>query len=409
MTTTVASLRRRAGAPSPAVAPPPGNPRFPLFDSLRALAVLAVVVNHVFLLTGALERRRGLGELVSLAGSLAPTLFFAISGFLLYRPWVAAGAAGKRGPSTGRYLRRRALRILPAYWFALTALAIWPGIAGPFSGDWWRYYFLLQLYDSRALGLGIPVVWTLCVEVTFYLLLPLWAGLVARARTRAQLAALAALAAAGAAFQVAAGRQAIAHVVAVSLPGQLPWFAVGMAFAVVSVAVENADGALRARIGVVASRPLACWAGAVVAFAALAVVRHNPGGLLGILKALSTPQPYPRLLADVALTGLLVVLVLMPAVWDKPARLPQRLLAWAPLAALGVVSYGVFLWHLTIAELLILPEMPLHFDAGGLDLVNRIPQGATPICLVLTLAVSWAVAALSYRFVELPFLRRKEG
>ena len=51
----------------------------------------------------------------------------------------------------------------------------------------------------------------------------------------------------------------------------------------------------------------------------------------------------------------------------------------------------------------------MHFDARGLDLVNRIPQGATPICLVLTLAVSWAIAALSYRFVELPFLRRKEG
>ena len=46
--------------------------------------------------------------------------------------------------------------------------------------------------------------------------------------------------------------------------------------------------------------------------------------------------------------------------------------------------------------------------ASGLDLVNRIPQGATPICLVLTLAVSCAIAALSYRFVELPFLRRKE-
>jgi peptidoglycan/LPS O-acetylase OafA/YrhL len=406
MTTTVASVRPRAGAPSPAVAPPPGNPRFPLFDSLRGLAVLAVLINHVFLLTGALDRRV-VGELVSLAGSIGPTLFFAISGFLLYRPWVAAGAAGKPKPSTSRYLRRRALRILPAYWFALTALAIFPGIVGPFSGDWWRYYFFLQLYDARTLGLGIPVAWTLCVEVTFYLLLPLWAGLVARAGTRAQLAALAALATAGATVQVAAGRQAIPHLAASSLPGQTPWFAVGMAIAVVSVAAGNADGAWRARLGAVASRPVACWAGAVVAFAALAVVRHAPGGLVGVVQALQTPTPYPKLFADVVLTGLLVVLVLLPAVWDTPARLPQRLLAAAPLAALGLVSYGVFLWHLTIAELLILPAMSLHFDAGGLDLVNRIPQGATPICIVLTLAVAWAIAALSYRFVELPFLRRK--
>jgi peptidoglycan/LPS O-acetylase OafA/YrhL len=52
--------------------------------------------------------------------------------------------------------------------------------------------------------------------------------------------------------------------------------------------------------------------------------------------------------------------------------------------------------------------MPTHFEAGGLDLVNRLPQAATPICLVLTLAVSCAVAYLSYRYIELPFLRRKE-
>ena len=135
---------------------------------------------------------------------------------------MAAGAAGKPRPSTSRYLRRRALRILPAYWFALTALAIFPGIVGPFSDEWWRYYFFLQLYDARTLGLGIPVAWTLCVEVTFYLLLPLWAGLVARAGSRAQLAALAALGTAGAAVQVAAGRQAIPDLAASSLPGQPP-------------------------------------------------------------------------------------------------------------------------------------------------------------------------------------------
>ncbi len=58
--------------------------------------------------------------------------------------------------------------------------------------------------------------------------------------------------------------------------------------------------------------------------------------------------------------------------------------------------------------MLILPESPHDFDAAGLDLVNRIPQGATPIALVLTLAVSCAIAAASYRFIELPFLRRKE-
>ena len=416
MTTAAASPGRGAVAPSPAVAPPPGNPRFPLFDSLRGLAVLGVVGYHVFLLTGALERR-GIGDAAALAGSVGPTLFFAVSGFLLYRPWVAARAAGAPAPDTGRYFRRRALRILPAYWFALTALAIFPGVTGAFTGDWWRYYFFLQLYDSRTLGLGIPVAWTLCVEVTFYLTLPLWAAAVARTQPgrgrwawpRGELAALALLAAAGAAVQVAAGREAIADTAAATLLGQTTWFALGMALAVVSVAAPLAEGRPRALVEAVAARPVLCWVGAVAAFAALVLVRGEAGGLFGILSALQTEQPYPKLLADVALTGLLVLLILTPAVWDTPARLPQRLLAAAPLAALGLISYGVFLWHLTIAELLILPEMPTHFEADGLGLTNHIPQLGTPILLVLTLAVSCAVAWVSYRFVELPFLRRKEG
>ena len=145
------------------------------------------------------------------------------------------------------------------------------------------------------------------------------------------------------------------------------------------------------------------------AYAALVVLRDQPNGFFGILLELQRQQPYPKLVADIALTALLLALVLAPAVWDAPRGLPQRVLAAAPLAWLGLISYGVYLWHFTIAELLILPRNPHDFDAAGLDLVNRIPQGATPIALVLTLAVACAVAAASYRFVELPFLRRKEG
>ena len=400
MTTAAASPGRGAVAPSPAVAPPPGNPRFPLFDSLRGLAVLAVVVYHVFVFTTALNRR-GIGDAVAVAGGQGPLLFFAISGFLLYRPWVAARAAGKPPPRTGRYLRRRALRILPAYWLALTVLAIWPGITGVFTDDWWRYYFFLQLYDPDTLVRGIPVAWTLCVEVTFYLALPLWALAMRRLSVRAEFAGLAALAAFGAAVQVAAGREAIDDMLAQSLLGQSTWFALGMALAVVSVA--------EVRPRAIAAYPGLCWAGAGAAFVALVALRAQPNGLFGILIGLQTVQPYPKLLADVALTALMLALVLAPAVWDSPARLPQRLLAAKPLAWLGLISYGVFLWHLTIAALLILPERPHDFAAGGLGLGDRISQGATPILLAATLAASCAVAWVSYRFVELPFLRRKEG
>ena len=54
-------------------------------------------------------------------------IFFVISGFLLYRPFLAAS---RGGPAAIRgYLRRRVLRIVPAYWVALTVLAARPGCA----------------------------------------------------------------------------------------------------------------------------------------------------------------------------------------------------------------------------------------------------------------------------------------
>jgi peptidoglycan/LPS O-acetylase OafA/YrhL len=68
----------------------------------------------------------------------------------------------------------------------------------------------------------------------------------------------------------------------------------------------------------------------------------------------------------------------------------------------------MYLWHLTVAELLALPSAPGHFSADGLGLAAKFDHLTTPILLVLTLAATMAIAAASYYLVELPFLRRKE-
>ena len=103
--------------------------------------------------------------------------------------------------------------------------------------------------------------------------------------------------------------------------------------------------------------PALCWARRARRLLALVVLRDQPNGFFGLLLEMQKQQPYPKLVADLLLTGLILVLLLAPAVWDAPRALPQRVLAWRPLAFLGLISYGVYLWHLTIAELLILPEM----------------------------------------------------
>jgi peptidoglycan/LPS O-acetylase OafA/YrhL len=404
-------------APSPAVAPPPGSPRFALFDSLRGIAVLSVLIFHVAGITGAINTS-GTGDLIAVACNDALIVFFAISGFLLYRPYVVAHARGDRRPDTGRYARRRVLRIVPGYWTALTLLAIFPGIVGVFSGDWWRYYFFLQLYSSRTLGQGIPAAWSLCVEVTFYLSLPLWAMLVrglrraaARSWLSSELIPLALVAAGGVIVQVAASRLVVSNLLATTLLGECTWFALGMALAIASVDSELGERRERPprAIQFVRDHPGLCWLGAAGCLAAATVVLH-PGGLLNIIVSLQTKQPYARTLAGIALNAGLCALLIGPAVFGEHAGgVPRRVLAWRPLAWLGLISYGVYLYQLAIAELLGERSDPGHISASGLGLATRIHTLTTPVLLILALAGSAAAAAASYYLVELRFLRRKEG
>ena len=129
-----------------AVAPPPGHPRFKLMDALRAIAALGVLVSHAAYFSGAAEDA-WYGILVA-NGATGVTVFFVLSGFLLYRPFLASEIDGAPRVRLIDFGRRRVLRIVPAYWVALTILAIYPGLIGVFTGDWWRYYGLLQVYGS---------------------------------------------------------------------------------------------------------------------------------------------------------------------------------------------------------------------------------------------------------------------
>jgi peptidoglycan/LPS O-acetylase OafA/YrhL len=410
-----ATLSDPAGtAPSPAVTPPPGNPRFALFESLRAFAVLAVILFHVASLTNGLSHPV-IGPVEAELGSLGPLLFFVISGFLLFRPYLAARAAGRGLPSVTRYGRRRVLRIVPAYWLALTVLAIFPGVVGAFSGDWWRYYFFLQLYSARTLGGGIPVAWTLCVEVSFYLVLPLWALAMARLtrgvrpdrRWRWDLGALAIIAAAGALVQVLAARQHVSHLVSESIAGECTWLALGMAFAVMSVAAEGAPRSwtwLRR----VAARPGWCWIAAAAALAGLAAT-VPAGSVFTIAAELATVQPLVKTVLTIVLTGVFLALLVAPAVFgDREGGLPRQVMAWRPLAWIGLVSYGMYLWHLPLLEWVTQRGATGHFSASGLGWASSLHHGATAILFAGAVAGSAAIAALSYRYVELPFLRRKE-
>ena len=166
---------------------------------MRAVAVLGVILIHVGASSGA-NASAWFGVATS-QGRMGVRVFFLISAFLLYRPFVMAHLTEARHPGIPSYAWRRMLRILPAYWVALTVLAIWPGLQGVFTGDWWIYYGILQAFWGSTVFSGLVVAWSLTIEVTFYAVLPFlalflgWLGQDAnpRARMVRQLWALAAL------------------------------------------------------------------------------------------------------------------------------------------------------------------------------------------------------------------------
>jgi hypothetical protein len=95
-----------------------------------------------------------------------------------------------------------------------------------------------------------------------------------------------------------------------------------------------------------------------------ALVGH--GGVLDLAAKLAVEQPLGRSFAIVALGLVCLVLLVLPAVFgDGEGGGPRRVLAWRPLAWIGLVSYGMYLWQLTVAELLGLRSDPAHFSAPG--------------------------------------------
>ncbi|HEX5546708.1 MAG TPA: acyltransferase family protein, partial [Ktedonobacterales bacterium] len=148
-------------------------------DGLRALAALSIVLFHVMLFLQ-LEYTP-LSQAINHTWYYLSTgvhLFFVLSGFLLFLPYARAMLDGQRLPSTRRFYRRRALRILPAYWVCLAIMVALKFYVRhvPFSlGDVTAHIFLIHDSFPQFNRDYDGPFWTLAVEAQFYLLLPLLA------------------------------------------------------------------------------------------------------------------------------------------------------------------------------------------------------------------------------------------
>ena len=325
----------------------PAPSRLPALDALRAIAAGVVVATHVGFATGATGATAFGGLLARMDVGVA--IFFVLSGFLLFRPFAYAMATGARRPGVRRYLWRRALRILPAYWVTVAVcLAVLPDNAGVPRADWLRFATLTQIYQPGHLHEALGHTWSLATEAVFYLLLPLAAAVALGgswrpARTVAWLCAGGVAITGGWLAAMAAGLLNMGlHTM--WLPAFAAWFAGGMALSTIHVAIESGTAPARwSGLAEAGRAPLTCWALAAGLFVIAATPLTGP-------RDLTEPTP-GEFGAKVALFLVIALAFVLPAAFAGAG--PVRAALSSPASRwLGAVSYGLFLWHPFVLTLL---------------------------------------------------------
>lgn len=342
----------------------------PALDGLRAVAVVGVLLFH-----GGVSWVPG--------GFLGVDVFFVLSGYLittlLLRERVADG-----GIDLGAFWSRRLRRLLPALLLLLVGVAVAtpflvdPAQRGSVGGDGiaalayvanWRFVLTEQSYFA---GSPSPLrhLWSLAVEEQWYLLFPVVVAVVLRRTRRISaffVGLLAATVASAVWMAVVAGRDADPSRAYYGTDTRAHTLLVGSL-----LAVAAAQWPLHRH-----RRLLAAWGalGALAVLAAYALVGEADawmyrGGFLafavasaGVVAAVAVARPGPR---------------------------ATRLLALAPLVAIGRVSYGLYLWHWPVDVALTPSRTGLDGDGWWVE----------PALLALRTGVAVALTLASYHLVE---------
>ena len=357
-------------------------------DGLRAVAAIAVVATHTAFWAGIY----GDGVLGALTHRLeiGVAIFFVLSGFLLGRPWVARALDASSAPppagSVRRYYRKRFFRIFPVYVLTVVAaMTLLPANRGEGFEVWLQNLTLVAHLGDPELPAGLTQMWSLTVEASFYLVLPMIGWCLVRLGRGSMLrlmASLGGLVAFSVAWNVVSW--SIGDALSVALRGQLPshltWFVAGIALAAIATDSDSTTPRALTRLANrLATDRATCW---IAAAAVLLLVATPLGGPVGLFQ----PDVDAALVRHVGY-GLVALLLVGPCV------LAPRDRSWLahPVARhLGHTSFALFCCHLLVIELVVPGFGFTQFEISW------------PLLLVLVLAISQVVSEVLYRVVERP-------
>lgn len=343
----------------------------PAVEGMRACAAIGVVITHVAFQTG---NTGGVSGRLLGRFDLAVAVFFALSGFLLWRGHAAAERGLRHRPPTGHYLRSRLVRIMPGYLVAVIVILILMPDTNANLTVWLANLTLTQIYVPLTLTSGLTQMWSLSVEVCFYLALPVLALLARRLPVGARIPAVIALAVASLAWGLIPFDPPYGVNPLNWPPAFFSWFAAGIVLAELSVSrVGWAHRLARRRLLM-----------AVLALGAFVVAASPLAGPEGL-----TPGTVGQFAVKITMGAIVAGALLAPLVLDAPDT-AHRVLGSPVMVTLGRWSYGLFVWHLA--------ALAMVFPVMGYFPFN----GHLPVVLALTLVFGFAIAAVSYALVESP-------
>ena len=372
-------------------------------NGVRGVGAPLVFITHLFLLADPVPNNnmRSYGWAAPVLGhiDLALAAFFALSGYLIARPYARAFVLGTRYPRLRSYVRNRVLRVVPAFYLFTVLVLLRFGFDGTLDSGSDNSSSALQvlgqfLFVQAQVGgpAQVPIgpAWSIGSEVGFYVLIPIAAAIAMRVASRLD----------GPARRAAFGVVAAGIVMVVSIalraydqydfawltapPAIMFGFMPGVAIALVEPLL-----AARLRDRPRPARAIAWGAFAIAALAAVAytITDYDPR---------QTPIHHAlgqRALMAALCTGVLTfgLIVLQLGTSGAPRVFANRPMSW-----LGERSYSFYLAHIWV-----LLEIE-HALGDGESLATRLA-----IMGAIGFPVTTAIAALSYRYVEKPFLQRK--